>query len=82
MRRRQLINAPQPIRDLVPIKKSWVHHLQVVDSERLKSPTHFIDRTAGVEGPSVQHSHESEVQAHRRHDPNAAVLFANIQASE
>jgi NAD(P)-dependent dehydrogenase (short-subunit alcohol dehydrogenase family) len=24
-----------------------IHHLQVADSKRLKSPTHFIDRTAG-----------------------------------
>src|SRR5687767_7044346 len=31
--------------DLVPTAERWVHHLQPVDSKRLKSPTHSIDRT-------------------------------------
>jgi hypothetical protein len=29
------------------LAKIWGHQLQVVDSKRLKTPTHFIDRTAG-----------------------------------
>ena len=37
----------QPEAHLVPTGAVLVHHLQIADSTRLKSPTHFINRTAG-----------------------------------
>ena len=36
----------EPAHDPVPTGAGLVHHLQVVDSKRMKSATHFIDRTA------------------------------------
>jgi len=38
--------AMQPAGEAVPTRAVPVHHLQVVDSKRLKLPTHFVDRTA------------------------------------
>ena len=43
---------------MVPSGTNLGHHLQVVDSNRLKSLTHSVDRTAVVEGPVVQRSPE------------------------
>ncbi len=42
----QAVHLSQPADRSVPTGDVLVHHLQVVDSERLKSPTHFVDRTA------------------------------------
>lgn len=40
------LGFPQPILHAVPSGKNLGHQLQVVDSKRLKSPTHSVDRTA------------------------------------
>ena len=36
----------QPEAHVIPTGDVLVHHLQIVDSKRLKSPTHSVDRTA------------------------------------
>ena len=42
-----VVYSSEPVRNPVPTGAGQVHHLQVVDFKRLKSPTHSIDRTAG-----------------------------------
>jgi hypothetical protein len=44
----QRLDPPEPYDDPVPTGAGLVHHLQVVDSERLKSQTHSINRTADI----------------------------------
>jgi hypothetical protein len=43
----EVFDLAHPAGQWVPSGTNLGHHLQVVDSKRLKSPTHFTDRTAG-----------------------------------
>jgi hypothetical protein len=42
----ECLDVTQPADQWVRTGENLVHHLQVVDSKRLKSPTHSVDRTA------------------------------------
>jgi hypothetical protein len=42
----EVFDLAHPAGQWVPSGENLGHHLQVVDSKRLKSATHFIDRTA------------------------------------
>jgi len=50
----QLIDAAQPVCDVVPTGAVLVHQLQVVDSKHLQSSTHSVDRTAACRRAIVQ----------------------------
>src|SRR5918994_1375636 len=43
----EVVEALQPVARPVPSGGNLGHHLQVVDSKRLKIATHTVDRTAG-----------------------------------
>jgi hypothetical protein len=43
----ETVDLAQPASQWVPTGENLVRHLQVVDSNRMKTPTQFIDRTAG-----------------------------------
>ena len=42
----EVFDLAHPAGQWVPSGTNLGHHLQVVDSKRLKSPTHSVDRTA------------------------------------